>query len=176
LCGVEFTGTSVSMELTDVQWDLLKPLVEPKTPANGGVVRGATLGKWWKACYGFCAPEPNGRNCPKTSFRRTRPAIAASSAGCGRARWSRSCGRWPRICWRAAIGFVGNFHRRLLQQCEKGAVQWVQHAAAKGPRSWQLRTAVVFLSPWGLQALRLMKPSSSSRPSSSVSRRRSPDV
>jgi transposase len=44
---------------------------------------------------------------------------------------------------------------------KKGAVLLVQHAAAKGARSWQSRTAMVFLSPWGLQALRLMKPSSS---------------
>ncbi len=55
------------------------------------------------------------------------------------------------------IGFGRDFHRRLLQRGQEGAVQLVQHAAAKGPRSWQLRTAVVFLSPWGLQALRLMK-------------------
>jgi hypothetical protein len=49
---------------------------------------------------------------------------------------------------------------------KKGAVELVQHAAAKGARSWQSRTAMIFLSPWGLQALRLMK-ASSSRPHSS---------
>src|SRR5258708_6841149 len=73
----------------------------PRRHANGGDVHGGTRGKSWRACYGFCAPERNGRSCPRTSFRRTKPAIAASSAGCGKARWSRSCGHWPRICWRA---------------------------------------------------------------------------
>ena len=57
---------------------------------------------------------------------------------------------------------------------KKGAVQLVQHAAAKGARSWQSRTAMVFLSPWGLQALRRMKPSSSKPRSSNGSHEKSP--
>jgi transposase len=40
----------------------------------------------------------------------------------------------------------------------RGAIALVQHAAAKGARSWQSQTAVVFLSPSGLQALRRMNP------------------
>jgi hypothetical protein len=40
---------------------------------------------------------------------------------------------------------------------KKGAVMLVQQSAAKGPRSWQLRTAMVFLSQPGLEALRRMK-------------------
>jgi len=40
---------------------------------------------------------------------------------------------------------------------KKGAVALVQQSEAKGPRSWQLRTAMVFLSPSGLEALRRMK-------------------
>jgi hypothetical protein len=59
---------------------------------------------------------------------------------------------------------------------KKGAVLLVQHAAAKGPRSWQSRTAMVFLSPWGLQALRHMKLGSSKPPSSSASRRLGPSA
>ena len=39
----------------------------------------------------------------------------------------------------------------------KGAVALVQQSAAKGSRSWKLRTAMVFLSPSGLEALRRMK-------------------
>jgi transposase len=39
---------------------------------------------------------------------------------------------------------------------KKGAIALVQHAAAKGARSWQSRTAMVFLSPSGLRALRRM--------------------
>src|SRR5450759_4039866 len=75
-----------------------------------------------------------------------------------------------------AIGLGRDLYRRLVQQCQKRAVQLVQHAVAKGPRSWQLRTAVVFLSPWGLQALRPTKPGSSKRPSTNASRRQLPDA
>lgn len=40
---------------------------------------------------------------------------------------------------------------------KKGAVALVKQSAAKGPRSWQLRSALVFLSPCGLEVLRRMK-------------------
>src|ERR1035437_5432843 len=41
---------------------------------------------------------------------------------------------------------------------KRGAIALAQRAAAKGARSWQSRTAMVFLSPSGLQALRRMSP------------------
>jgi transposase len=40
---------------------------------------------------------------------------------------------------------------------KRGAVALVQQSAARGARSWQLRTAMVFLSPSGLEALRQAK-------------------
>ena len=40
---------------------------------------------------------------------------------------------------------------------KKGALELVQRSAAKGARSWQLQTAIVFLSPYALPALRHMK-------------------
>ena len=75
-----------------------------------------------------------------------------------------------------ALDLAETFIDASFSGAKKRAVRLVQHAAAKGPRSWQLRTAVVFLSPWGLQALRLMKPGSSSPPSNSVLPRRFPDA
>jgi transposase len=36
---------------------------------------------------------------------------------------------------------------------KKGVLELVRQSTAKGPRSWQLRTAMVFLSPLGLRAL-----------------------
>jgi transposase len=45
---------------------------------------------------------------------------------------------------------------------KRGAIALVQHAAAKGARSWQSQTAAVFLSPSGLRALRRMSQRSSS--------------
>jgi transposase len=67
---------------------------------------------------------------------------------------------------RGQLDLAETFIDASFSGAKKGAVQLVQHAAAKGARSWQSRTAMVFLSPWGLQALRLMRPSSS-RPRSS---------
>jgi transposase len=40
---------------------------------------------------------------------------------------------------------------------KRGVVALVQQSEAKGARSWQLRTAMAFLSPSGLAALRHMK-------------------
>ena len=40
---------------------------------------------------------------------------------------------------------------------KKGAAWLAKPSAVKGPRSWQLQTAMAFLSPQGLQALRRMK-------------------
>ena len=123
------------MELTDAQWELLNRWSSLQRPRNDAGGLGATRGKCWKACYGFCLPERNGQNCRATSFRRTRPAIAASHSGCVWARWSRSCAAWPKIVWRAASWI---WRRRLLTPPsggqKKGAVQLVQHAAAKGAR------------------------------------------
>ena len=75
---------------------------------------------------------------------------------------------------RGQLDLAETFIDATFAGAKKGAVQLVQHAAAKGPRSWQLRSAMVFLSPWGLQALRHMKLASSQPPSSSASRRRAP--
>jgi transposase len=43
---------------------------------------------------------------------------------------------------------------------KKGAQELVRQSAAKGPRSWQLQTAMVFLSESAWPALRPTKPSS----------------
>jgi transposase len=40
---------------------------------------------------------------------------------------------------------------------KKGAPSSGKPSAGRGPRSWQLQTALVFLSPWGSPALRRMK-------------------
>ncbi len=40
---------------------------------------------------------------------------------------------------------------------KRGAVALVQQSEAKGPRSWQLRTAMAFLSPFGVEVLRQVR-------------------
>ena len=45
---------------------------------------------------------------------------------------------------------------------KKGAMKSAKPSAARAVRSWQLQTALVFLSPYGRQVLRRMKPAFSS--------------
>jgi len=161
------------MELTDVQWELLKPLVEPGTPKKRRGrpwrdTREVLEGVLWILRTGAQWSElPQDKFPPyQTCHRRFQ-------------RWVRE-GRLVEILHRLAedllargqLDLAETFIDASFSGAKKGAVQLVQHAAAKGPRSWQLRTAVVFLSPWGLQALRRTKPGSSRPPSSSASRPR----
>ena len=163
------------MELTDVQWELLKSLVEPKTPAKRRgrpwkETRAVLEGVLWILRTGAQWAElPQGKFPPyQTCHRRFQ--------------------RWVRegvldevldqvaedLLARGQLDLAETFIDASFSGAKKGAVRLVQHAAAKGPRSWQLRTAMVFLSPWGLQALRRMRLSSSKPPSLSASRRRRP--
>lgn len=58
---------------------------------------------------------------------------------------------------RGEIDLSETFIDGSFASAKKGAVELVRQSAGKGPRSWQLRSALVFLSPSGLQALRRMK-------------------
>ena len=59
---------------------------------------------------------------------------------------------------------------------KKGAPASGKRSGARGPRSWQLQTALVFLSPLGSRVLRRMKRRSSTPPSSSPFSPRIPSV
>jgi hypothetical protein len=48
---------------------------------------------------------------------------------------------------------------------KKGVLELVKQSAVKGPRSWQLQTAMVFLSPLSQQVLLPTKLPSSAKPS-----------
>ena len=163
------------MELTDVQWELLKSLVEPKTPAQ-------RRGRPWKESRAvlegvlwILRTGAQWAELPKNKFPPYQTC-------------HRRFQRWVRegvliqvlrtlvedLQARGQLDLAETFIDASFSGAKKGAVLLVQHAAAKGPRSWQLRTAMVFLSPWGLQALRRMKLGSSKPPSPSVSRRLRP--
>ena len=58
---------------------------------------------------------------------------------------------------RGGIDLSETFIDGSFSSAKKGVVELVRQSEAKGPRSWQLRSAMVFLSPCGLEALRLMK-------------------
>ena len=58
---------------------------------------------------------------------------------------------------RGGIDLSEAFIDGTFSGAKRGAVALVKQSEAKGPRSWQLRTAMVFLSQSGLEALRRMK-------------------
>jgi transposase len=165
------------MELTDVQWELLQLLVEPKTSRKRRGrpwrdTRQVLEGVLWILRTGAQWAElPKDKFPPyQTCHRRFQ-------------RWARE-GTLVMVLRtlaedllaRGQLDLSETFIDASFSSAKKGAVELVQHAAVKGPRSWQLRIAMVFLSPWGLQALRLMKPGSSRPPSNNVSRRRRRDA
>jgi transposase len=165
------------MELTDVQWELLKPLVEPKTPKQRRgrpwrETREVLEGVLWILRTGAQWSElPRDKFPPyQTCHRRFQQWIRAGILVKILRRLAED------LLARGNLDLAETFIDASFSGAKKGAVLLVQHAAAKGARSWQSRTAMVFLSPWGLQALRLMKPNSSNPPSSSASPGKSPSA
>jgi transposase len=165
------------MELTDVQWELLKPLVEPKTPKRRRgrpwrETRGVLEGVLWILRTGAQWSElPRDKFPPyQTCHRRFQQWIRAGILVKILRRLAED------LLARGDLDLAETFIDASFSGAKKGAVRLVQHAAAKGARSWQSRTAMVFLSPWGLQALRHMKPSSSHRPCNNASPGKGPSV
>jgi len=150
------------MELTDAQWELLKPLVEPGTPKKRRgrpwrETREVLEGVLWILRTGAQWSElPRDKFPPyQTCHRRFQQWVRAGTLVKVLRRLAED------LLARGQLDLGETFIDASFSGAKKGAVLLVQHAAAKGARSWQSRTAMVFLSPWGLQALRLMKPSSS---------------
>ena len=71
------------------------------------------------------------------SGRHHRQAVESDRTGPARARWSRP----DRIV-----------HRRLLPGAQKGSPASGKPRQARGPRSWQSQTALVFLSPFWIES------------------------
>jgi transposase len=165
------------MELTDVQWALLQPLVEPKTPRKRRGrpwrdTRQVLEGVLWILRTGAQWAElPKDKFPPyQTCHRRFQGWVRGGTLVTVLRTLAED------LLARGQLDLSETFIDASFSSAKKGAVQLVQHAAAKGPRSWQLRTAVVFLSPWGLLALRPTKLNSSNPPSSSASPRRRRDA
>ena len=145
------------MHLSDAQWEVVKPLLREKTRSDGrgrpwrdaravldGVLWILRTGARWQDLPREYPPH-------QTCHRRFQ-------------QWVRE-GRLERILRvlaedllaRGALDLEEAFIDASFSSAKKGAVVLVQRAAGKGPRSWQLPTAMVFLSPSGLRALRRMK-------------------
>jgi hypothetical protein len=103
----------------------------------------------------FAYRSPVGRFAERQSFPAADLPLPLPALAAGRPPGQDIAGAGQRSAsglW--GTGFDRGLHRRLLQRAQKGALQWVQHAAAKGARSCPSRTARVLRSPRGLQALR----------------------
>jgi len=149
-------------DLTNAQWEYLRPFVEweqerrQRADCRGGRFSDARRvldGVLWILRTGAPWHDLPPRYGPyQTCHRRFQ-------------QW-RQAGVLDGILWalcedllaRGELGLEETFIDATFAGAKKGAIALVQHAAAKGARSWQSRTATVFLSPSGLQALRRMSP------------------
>jgi transposase len=160
------------MELTDAQWEILAPLLPAgksgpgkrgRPPINNrpvleGILWILRTGARWKD---LPKDFPPYQTCHRRfsawvhsgALERVLKALAED------------------LALRGKLDLGETFIDGSFASAKKGAVMLVRQSAAKGPRSWQLRSALVFLSPSGQQALRRMRSSSSTRRSTPASPR-----
>ncbi len=146
------------MDLTDKQWELVRPFFEWSSKRN---------------------VEPRGR-WPRDARQVLNGILYILKTG---ASWHdlpprygsfQTCHRrfqqWVRegilegVLWalaedlfaRGQLDLAESFIDGSFIGAKKGALQLVQQSAAKGARSWQSQTSMVFLSPYGLRVLRRM--------------------
>lgn len=147
-------------DLTEAQWKYVRPFVkweqEQRQRPDGrggrwGEARRVLDGVLWILRTGAPWKDLPPRYGPyQTCHRRFQ-------------QWQRT-GVLDGILWalcedllaRGALGLDETFIDASFIGAKRGAIALVQRAAAKGARSWQSRTAMVFLSPSGLPALRRM--------------------
>ena len=149
-------------DLSDKQWEYVRPFVdwdqELRRRSDG---RGGRWGDARRMLNGVLWILRTG-----APWQDLPPRYGAYQSAHRRfQQWQRS-GVLDGILWalcedllaRGELGLEEAFVDATFAGAKRGAIKLVQHAAAKGPRSWQSRTAMVFLSPSGLQALHRMSP------------------
>jgi transposase len=148
------------MDLTDAQWQVLEPLLQE-------YVREDRRGRPWKDTRAVL----NGvlwilrTGAPWQDLPKRYPPYQT----CHRRfqRWQQS-GRLTAILRlllqdlmeRGKLDLEEGPIDASFSEAKKGALILVKRSAAKGARSWQLQTAMVFLSPCTWPALRRMRPNS----------------
>jgi transposase len=152
--------TKSMADLSDFQWEYIRPFVEwdqqqrQRSDGRGGRwsdARQVLNGVLWILRTGAPWQDlPRRYGSYQTCHRRFQ-------------QWQRA-GVLDGILWalcedllaRGQLGLEEGFVDASFSGAKRGAIALVQHAAAKGARSWQSQTAMVFLSPSGLRALRRM--------------------
>ncbi len=148
-------------DLTDKQWERIKPLVEfgqrHRADNRGRPWREARQvlnGMFWVLRTGAPWHDLPERYGPyQTCHRRFQ-------------QWQRS-GVLEGILWalaedllaRGQLGLEETFIDASFMGAKKGAIALAERSSAKGASSWQSQTAMVFLSPCGLRALHRMSKS-----------------
>jgi transposase len=149
------------MDLTDAQWAELEPLFRSQRRADGRgrpwqSTRAVMNGVLWILRTGAPWHDLPDRYPPyQTCHRRFQ-------------QWQRS-GRLTRLLQKLAedlrdrgkLDLSEAFIDASFSGAKKGALLSVLQNAGKAAKSWQLQTAMVFLSPCTWPALDRMKPSSS---------------
>lgn len=146
------------MDLTDEQWDVLAPLVPPPR------VRKERRGRPWRDPRDVL----NGILCilQTGAVWKDLPDRYPSSQTCHRRfqHWVES-GTLEQVLLalardlesRGGLDLSECFIDGTFAGGKKGAPSSGRPSAGRGPRSWRLQTALVFLSPWGSRALRRTK-------------------
>jgi transposase len=157
------------MDLTEAQWEKLKPLLAAKRRSDGRGrpwrdARAVLNGILWVLRTGAPWHDLPERYPPyQTCHRRFQ-------------QWQRD-GTLTRLLHalaedlraRGKIDLSETFIDASFSSAKKGALLSARLAEEKAVKSWRSQTAMVFLSPAASPALRRMKRSSSKPPSSSVS-------
>lgn len=146
------------MDLTDEQWELLRPFIPEEELETGGRgrpwadARPVLNGVLWILRTGAQWSELPGRYPPyQTCHRRFQ-------------KW-REEGVIERMLEalardlqeRGGMDLTQSFIDGTFVPSKKGGAKSAKPSGARGPRSWQWRTAMVFLSPLGSKVLTRMK-------------------
>ena len=157
------------MDLTESQWQVLRPLLTPKRRPDGRGrpwcdARAVVNGILWVLRTGAPWHDLPDRYPPyQTCHRRFQ-------------QWQRD-GTLTRLLHalaedlraRGKLDLSETFIDASFSSAKKGALLSARLAAEKAVKSWRSQTAMVFLSPAASPALRRMKRNSSKPPSSNAS-------
>lgn len=140
------------MNLTDEQWALVEPHIPIKSVPTARAAQPRHHTPYLMVSSGYFVPEHDGRTY-QTVFRPIRPAT----------------GIYDGVFSAILESLAADLHRRGgldLSECfidgtfvpaKKGDSVLGKPSVARGPRSWPLQTAMVFLSPFTWKALHRTK-------------------